>query len=54
MPIKVRKLPNANCYRVYNRDTKVIHSKCTTLENAKKQKRLLDALDHNWKPATRK
>lgn len=53
MPIAVRKMPNLNCYRVYNKDTKVIHSKCTTLDKAKKQQRLLNAIDHNWKP-TRK
>lgn len=27
-----------------------IHAKGTTLEKAKKQKRLLQAIDHGWKP----
>jgi hypothetical protein len=50
MPIMIRKLPNKNCYRVYNSNTKMIHSKCTTLENAKKQQRLINAVDNGWKP----
>ena len=50
MPILVRKMPNQNCYRVYNSKSKVIHSKCSTLANAKKQQRLLNAVERGWKP----
>lgn len=28
-----------------------IHAKATTLEKAKKQQRLLNAIDHGWKPS---
>ena len=45
MPIVIRKLPNKDLYRVYNKITKEIHSKGTTLEKAMAQKRLLDSLD---------
>ena len=50
MPIVVRKLPNQNCYRVFNDKTKVIHSKCSSLGNAKSQQRLLNAVDRGWRP----
>jgi hypothetical protein len=39
------KLPNKSLYKVINRNTKVVHSKGTTLEKAEAQKRLLDAID---------
>lgn len=45
MPIVYRKLPNKDLYRVYNTKTKEIHSYGTTLENAKKQVRLLHMID---------
>mgnify|MGYP006267441571 CR=1 FL=1 len=41
MPYQIRKLPRKNCYRVTNRITKRVLAKCSTLENAKKQVRLL-------------
>jgi hypothetical protein len=50
MPIVVRKLPNQNCYRVFNDKTKTIHSKCSSLGNAKSQQRLLNAVDRGWRP----
>ena len=39
-------MPNRHpdCYRVYNSITKKIYSKCTTLEKAKKQYRLLNSI----------
>jgi len=40
---KVVKVPNKNCYKVM-RGT-VIHAKCATLANAKKQVALLNQLD---------
>jgi len=45
MPYNFRKLPNQNLYRVYNSKTKEIHSYGTTLENAKKQIKLLNMID---------
>ena len=45
MPYNFRKLPNQNLYRVYNSKTKEIHSYGTTLENAKKQIKLLNMVD---------
>jgi hypothetical protein len=41
MPYTIRKLPNQNLYKVYNTETKSIHSYATTLENANKQVKLL-------------
>lgn len=47
MPIKIRKLPKQDLYRVYNSDTGTIHSYATTLKNAEKQKKLLHMVDAN-------
>lgn len=44
MPYTLRKMPKKKCYRVYNRDTKRIFSKCTSKSRAKKQLRLLNSL----------
>jgi len=44
MPVKVRKLPNKNRYKVYDPKTGRIHAKSTTLKKAKAQKRLLDQI----------
>ena len=41
MPWKIRKLRNKDLYQVKNSKTDEIHSKHTTLQNAKKQVRLL-------------
>ena len=49
MPYSLRKLPNKNCYRVFNSKTKRVHSKCTSLAKAKRQIRLLQAIDHGFK-----
>ena len=49
MPYSIRKLPNQNKYRVKNKETGKIHAKATTLKNAKKQVRLMNAIDHNPK-----
>jgi len=43
----MRKVPNKKCYRVTNRRTKRVMSKCTTKERAKKQLRLLRAIQNN-------
>ena len=37
-------------FEVVNVDTGKIHAKSTTLKNAKSQVRLLNAIDHGWKP----
>ena len=50
MPYKIRKLPNKDLYRVTNTETKKIKAKATTLENAKRMVRLLNAVNHGWKP----
>jgi hypothetical protein len=54
MPYKVRKLPNKDLYRVYNTETKEIKAYGTTLEKAKAMVRLLNAVNHGWKPAPKK
>jgi len=47
MPYKIRKVNNKSCYKVYNKKTKKVYAKCSTLENAKKQVRLLQAIKNN-------
>jgi hypothetical protein len=56
MPYKIRKIKNKSCYRVYNKNSKKIFSKCTSKQNATKQLRLLRAIEYNKKfvPYTRK
>lgn len=53
MPYKIRKVRNQSCYRVYKPKTKTkkqkVFAKCSTLENAKSQIRLLTALEFNPK-----
>ena len=52
MPYYSRKVRGKNCYRVLRKTTKnnksrKVFSKCTTQENAKKQIRLLHAIQFN-------
>jgi hypothetical protein len=47
MPYSLRKVPNKKCYRIRNRYTKRVFAKCTSLEKAKKQLRLLRAIEFN-------
>lgn len=47
MPYKIRKVRNKSCYKVYKPKTKKVFAKCSTLENAKKQVRLLTAIENN-------
>jgi len=47
MPYTSRKVPKKDCYRVSNRKTKRVFAKCSTKENAKKQLRLLRAIEYN-------
>lgn len=46
MPYAIRKVKNKNEYNVKNTKTGVVHSKATTLENAKKQVKLLYMVDN--------
>lgn len=41
MPYKIVKVPHKNCFKVYSIDSGRVHAKCSTLENAKRQVRLL-------------
>ena len=50
MPYLIKKIKNKNLYQVINKDTGAIKSKHTTLENAKKQIRLLNGIEHGFKP----
>lgn len=45
----VRKVRNKPCYRVSNKKTKKVYAKCSTKENAKKQVKLLRAVENNPK-----
>ncbi len=54
MPYVIRKVRNKNCYSVKNIITGKVHAKCATKEKAKKQLRLLNAVEHGWKPSSRK
>jgi hypothetical protein len=47
MPYTIRKVRNKSCYRIINKRTKKVFSKCATKENAAKQLRLLRALQYN-------
>jgi len=48
MPVKITRLGRSNKYRVSTPNG--VHAKGTTLEKAEAQKRLIDAVDHGWKP----
>jgi hypothetical protein len=47
MPYTIRKVHGKKCYKVYNRVSKRVFSKCTDEKNAKSQLRLLRALEFN-------
>jgi len=47
MPYSTRKVRGKSCYKVYNRKSRKVFSKCTTKENAKKQMQLLRAIKYN-------
>ena len=49
MPYATRKVRGKDCYKVYNKKTKRVYSRCATKENAKKQLRLLRAIENNKK-----
>lgn len=47
MPYSIRKVSKKGCYSVKNKYTKRVFAKCATKENAKKQMRLLSAIEFN-------
>ncbi len=47
MPVKTRKLPGG---KVRVSTPHGVKAKATTMAKAKKQQRLLNAIDHGWKP----
>lgn len=47
MPYSIRKVPKKSCFRVTNRKTKRVFARCTSKDQAKKQVRLLNALEYN-------
>lgn len=54
MPYTLRKLPNQNKYRVRNSQTGEVRAHATTLAKAKAQVRLLNAVEHGFKPTRRR
>lgn len=50
MPVKIRKVGNK--YRVSTPNE--VHAKGTTKEKAEAQERLLNAVEHGWKPTGKK
>jgi len=50
MPVKITKVRGG--YKV--KTPNMVHAKKTTLAKAKKQKRLLNAVEHGWKPTKTK
>jgi hypothetical protein len=47
MPYSIRKVTHKPCYKLYNRKSKKVFSKCTTKKNALSQMRLLKAIQFN-------
>jgi hypothetical protein len=47
MPYTIRKVNKKKCYKLFNKKTKKVHSKCSSLINVKKQRRLLNAIKFN-------
>jgi len=47
MPYTIRKVRNKNCYSVRTTKSKRVMAKCTTKDKAKKQVRLLRAMEVN-------
>ena len=49
MPFKIRKNCRTNKYRVTNATTGKIHAYATSLHNARRQVRLMRAVDHGFR-----
>lgn len=50
MPYTIRQI-SPLCFSVINTQTGEVKSKCSTLEDAEKQRRLLYALETGWSPS---
>ena len=48
MPFLIKRLPHSNKYRVSNKKDGKIHSYATSLMNARRQVRLIGAIDHGF------
>jgi hypothetical protein len=51
MPYSIRKLPGQDLYRVRNTETGDIKANATTKKKAEAMVRLLNAVNHGWKPS---
>jgi len=51
MPVKITKTKSGK-YKVSTPNQ--VHAKSTTLKKAKAQERLLNAIDHGWRPSNKK
>jgi hypothetical protein len=51
MPYEVRKAETRDGWEVINSDTKDVKATHTTEEDAKKQVKLLEGLEHGWEPS---
>ena len=47
MPYTIRKVRGKRCFKLYNRKTKRVFSKCASKKNVTKQLRLLRAIEYN-------
>ncbi len=45
MPYSMRKMPNKQCYRVYNKKSRRVFAKCTSKKRATRQIRLLRSIE---------
>ena len=50
MPYLIHKLRGVALFKVYNPVTKEVKAKASPIEKAKKQVRLLNAIEHGFKP----
>ena len=49
MPFLIKRLPHSNKYRVTNKHDGKIHLYATSLMNARRQVRLIGAIDHGFR-----
>lgn len=54
MPYIIRKLPNRSCFKVYNKETKRVYSKCTSKRKSIKQVKLLRMIENMKNKKTKK
>jgi hypothetical protein len=53
MPLKVKKIRNQPRFKVVNQNTGRVHAYASTRENATRQVRLLNAIEHGFIPRGR-